>query len=96
MKIEHRGAVITYRVLLGPFAVSILMLNVDARATSLSKRILYSGHTVTIFEISTQNGGSYVCKRLSFNRDENVLSMAADGINWAVPGNFSDLENFLY
>ena len=91
MKIEDNGAVVTYQVLIGSFAVNLLVLNVDSRKLSGTRKVLYSKTGVTVFEVPALDGKSYVCKRLDYMRDENVLRFASDGIEWTIPGNYAEV-----
>lgn len=88
VKVEARGALITYLVEIGPMVVRVKLLNVEKRAPANSRLLLNTNSTsaTSIFLGVTSDNKEIVTKRFNFSDNTYALRTKEDGMKWEVWG----------
>lgn len=94
-QVHSRGAVVTYYVGIGCFALEVVLLNMEGRAPRGGKEVLSAASGNSSTEVLLMMGASnrrYVAKRFHFTGSTWVLRKAVDGEDWLIQGGAYDLE----
>lgn len=77
------GAIIEYRVQIGPYAVNLTMLNVDGLSRKSNRRELGNGSFGSVFEHNVNT----ILKRVYFVEGMSILLKSYDGADWLLKSN---------
>jgi serine/threonine protein kinase len=86
--------VIVYRVTIGPFVTDVVMLNLNYRTQTHSRKVVSQGNFGEVIEIFDGHS-TYVAKRVFFKDHEQILSYSSDMISWEIRANFSEIQDVL-
>lgn len=97
VSVEARGALITYRVEIGPLVLHIQMLNLSENAPSKNRQLIHekrSGSTKVTLGRSVE-GREFICKSVYFKSKTKALRIHEDGDSWEVSGRYFDVETVI-
>lgn len=95
VKAERRGALVHFRVDIGGFTLTLVVLNLKSKAPKTCRRELHRKLTTVVQERMSVRASSYVSKRLGFTDTSKALREEEDGPRWEINSNPREVKELV-
>jgi hypothetical protein len=94
INVERGAAIINYHVFVGPYILTLRMLNINDNLTFDKNTSIGTGVSGFIIPL-TDGQDHFVAKLVSFNEEIQLMEFNTEGIDWRVSACYSKVKLFL-